>query len=69
MSATLNAATHDFYSTGLQLMDAAWQRPTDMAFHLVQSRLADTLHALLGGESEISATRQEVAVLLAPYSV
>jgi hypothetical protein len=50
-------------------MDAAWQRPTDMAFHLVQSRLADTLHALLGGESEISATRQEVAVLLAPYSV
>lgn len=69
LSATLNAVTHDFYSRGLELMDAAWLRPTDVAFHSVQSRLADTLHALLGGESEISATRQKVAVLLAPYSV
>jgi multiple sugar transport system substrate-binding protein len=67
MAAPLNITTQDFYIRGLGLLDAAWLRPTDVAFHAIQGRLADTLHSFLAGNSAISATRLEVASLLAPY--
>ncbi len=67
-SPMLNATTQDFYSNGLALMDAAWLRPTDVAFHAIQSRLADELHAYLQSQSSRHEACRNISGLLARYN-
>ena len=64
----IDDATRGFYSTGLARLDAAWLRPTDVAFQSTQSRLADLLHRCLDGQRDANDTLRDVTDLLLPYA-